>query len=161
MDRINNGRTFFFLSKAAFLGALALTAACKQQAPMVYVLESPQSITLTGAADPGSASRGDTVVLRVERRTQGQWKSIPRHELKPGQCWVYRPPAQSEKEVAGNLQWDVVPESAVQFDRQYRMDGARAATVLASGKITITPISPVTCEADRVVEGPPILIEVS
>jgi hypothetical protein len=138
---------------------LVVIAGCEQRAPMVYVLESPQSIELTASASPLSVRQGETVVLRVERRTSGKWKQIPRDELKAGQCWVYRPPAESE--VADNVQWEVVPEDAVQFNAEYRMDHTKAATMMAKGTITLTPRSAVKCEADRVVEGPPIQIEVS
>lgn len=136
-------------------------AACEQRGPTVYVLESPQSVTLVPSASASNIEQGAAVVLQVERRTMGKWKQIPRDELQRGQCWVYRPPAESEAEVADKVQWEIVPEDAVRFNAEYRLDHTRIATPLVKGKVTLTPLSPVTCEADRVVAGPPIEIEVS
>ena len=53
---------------------------------------------------------GESVVLHVEQRTSGNWKQVPRSELEPGQCWVYRRPVEVEPEVAHSVQWEVVPE---------------------------------------------------
>lgn len=144
------------------IGALlAVVAGCEQRAPLVYVLESPQSITLTPSASPLGVRQGETMVLRVERRTSGRWKQVPRDELNAGQCWVYRPPAESKDEVADNVHWEVVPENAVRFNTEYRMDHTQIATMLVKGTIKLTPISAVKCEEDRVVAGPSIQIEVS
>jgi hypothetical protein len=140
---------------------LTLLAGCEQRAPMVYVLESPQSIELTASASPTSVQQGETVVLRVARRTSGKWKQVSRDELNAGQCWVYRPPAESEDEVAHEVQWAVVPENAVRFSTEYQMDHTRVATMMVKGTIELTPISAVKCEAERIVEGPSIRIEVS
>jgi hypothetical protein len=140
---------------------LAVVAGCEQRAPLVYALESPQSVTLTSSSSSLSVPQGETVVLRVERRTLGKWKQIPRNELKPGQCWLYRPPPEVESEVADNVEWEVVPENGVWFNREYRMDHTRIATMTVKGTIKLTPRSAVKCEPDRVVEGPSIQIEVS
>jgi hypothetical protein len=140
---------------------LAVVAGCEQRGPTVYVLESPQSIVLTASASASKVQQGETVVLHVERRTSGKWKKIPRKELTPGQCWVYRPPVEFEPEVAQSIQWAVEPEGAVEFHTEYQLDLSRAATMLAKGKIKLTPISPVKCEGDRGIAGPPLEIEVS
>ena len=140
---------------------LVMIAGCEQRAPLVYVLESPQSVTLTPSASSLSVRQGETVVLRVARRSSARWKQIPRDQLQPGQCWVYRPPAELEEEVAHSVEWEVVPNNAVMFDPAFRMDHSRRVTMMVKGTIRLTPSSDVKCEADRVVEGPPIQIEVS
>lgn len=140
---------------------LAIVAGCEQRAPSVYVLESPQSVELIASASAAKVQQGETVVLHVERRTSGKWKQVPRDQLTPGQCWVYRPPVEVEPEIAHSVQWEVVPEGAVQFHEEYQLDQTRVATLIAKGKITLTPISAVKCEADRSVAGPAIEIEVS
>jgi len=140
---------------------LVVLAGCERKAPMVYVLESPQSVSLVSSASASKAQQGDTVVLHLERRTSGKWKQIPRDEVQRGQCWLYRPPAESEAEVADNVHWEVVPEDAVRFNEEYRLDHTRIATMKVTGRIELTPLSAVPCEADRVVAGPTIAIEVS
>ena len=140
---------------------LAVVAGCEQRGPFVYVLESPQSVTLTASASAAKVQQGETVVLRVERRTSGKWKQIARKELRPGQCWVYRPPVEIEPEVAHSIQWQVDPEGAVEFHTEYQLDQTRAATMSAKGKIKLTPVSTVKCEDDRSVAGAAIEIEVS
>lgn len=142
------------------LTLLAAAAGCEQRQPLVYVLESPQSITLTASASPSRVQKGETVALHVERRTRASWKQIPRDELQPGQCWVYRPPPESEPEVADDVQWRVAPENAVRFHTEYRMDHTRLATMMVKGTIELTPFSEVQCEPDRAVEGPSLQIEV-
>ncbi|WP_293864016.1 hypothetical protein [Steroidobacter sp.] len=140
---------------------VTLLAGCEQRAPSVYVLEGEQQVVLTGSASPAQVQQGEKVVLHVERRITGTWKQISRDELKPGQCWVYRPPQQVEAEVAQSLQWVVDPERSVEFHSDYQMDQTRGATMLRKGKITLIPVSPVKCEEGRSVEGAPIEIEVS
>lgn len=140
---------------------LAALAGCEQRGPFVYVLESPQSVVLNASASASKVQQGETVVLHVERKTSGQWKQVSRNELKPGQCWVYRPPQQVESEVAHNVQWEVVPENAMEFHAEYQLDQTRVATMRARGKVTLTPISAVKCEDGRSVAGPSIEIEVS
>ena len=144
-----------------FPGLLAVVAGCEQRGPVVYVLEAPQSVVLTPSASATKVQQGETVVLRVERRTTGQWKQVSRGELAPGQCWVYRPPVEVEPEVAHSVQWEVVPEGAVAFHQEYQMDQTRVATLIAKGTVKLTPVSAVKCEDDRSVFGPSIEIEVS
>jgi hypothetical protein len=127
---------------------------------MVYVLEGPQSITLTPSATPERVRHGETVVLSVKRRTEGKWKQIPRDELRPGQCWLYRPPAQADEEAAASVEWDVDPETALWFNSEFRMDQTRSATMRRKGTVKLTPLSGAKCEPDRVVEGPTIHVEV-
>lgn len=146
----------FFLS-----AGLAFCAGCKQQSPMVYVLASEQQVTLTPSASASSVKRGEQVVLHLQRRAVGEWKQIPRDRLTPGQCWLYTPPPEVEPEVADNVDWEVVPEEAVQFDGVFRLDHTRVATMMRTGTVVITPFSAVRCEKDRVVEGPALRIEVS
>jgi hypothetical protein len=141
--------------------AFAVLSGCEQRAPLVYVLESPQSVELTASASASTVQQNETVTLRVQRRTSGTWKQIPRDTLRPGQCWVYRPPAAAETEVADNVQWEVVPEDSVRFNGEFRMDHTKIATMRHKGRIRLTPISSITCEPDRTVRGPPIEIEVS
>jgi hypothetical protein len=143
------------------LPALLTVAACNQRGPVVYVLESPQTVELTASAVPSKVQQGGTVVLHVKRRTTGQWKQIPRKELAPGQCWVYRPPVELEEEVAHSVQWQVVPEGSVDFHAEMQMDQTRVATMRTKGKISLAPVSPVKCEGDRGVAGPAIEIEVT
>src|SRR6187551_3545604 len=104
--------TRFFVSCPALL---AILAGCEQSGPLVYVLESPQTVELKASVTPTTVQRGETVVLHVERKTTGSWKQIPRKDLTPGQCWLYRPPVAVEPEVAHSVQWEVVPEGAVDF----------------------------------------------
>ena len=139
---------------------LALIAGCEQQAPKVYVLEGPQSITLAPSVSPERVRQGETVTLSVKRRTEGKWKQIPRDELRPGQCWVYRPPTPTEEEAAASVEWAVEPETALWFNTEYQMDQTRTATLRRKGTVRLTPLSAVKCEPDRVVEGPTIQLEV-
>jgi hypothetical protein len=145
-----------------FLSAgLALIAGCKGQEPLVYVLVSEQQVTLTPSASATSVKRGEQVQLHVQRRSVGQWKQIPRDQLTPGQCWLYTQPPELEEEAADNVEWQVVPEQAVQFDTTFRMDHTRFATMMQTGTIVLTPLSAVRCEKDRVVEGPALRIKVT
>lgn len=82
-------------------------------------------------------------------------------EVRRGQCWVYRPPPESEAEVADDVHWKIIPENAVRFTAEVRMDHVRRARMIEKGTITLMPRSAVVCEPDRVVEGPPIRIEVT
>jgi hypothetical protein len=145
-----------------FLSAgLVLTAGCKGQEPMVYVLASEQQVTLTPSASATKVKRGEQIQLRVQRRSVGQWKQVPRDQLTRGQCWLYTKPPELEEEVADNVEWQVAPELAVQFDTAFRMDHKRIATMVRTGTIVLTPLSAVRCEKDRVVEGPALKIEVT
>src|SRR3990170_5334263 len=119
-----------------FPAVLAAIAGCEQRAPSVYVLEAPQSVVLTASASASTVQQGETVVLRVERRTSGKWKQISRDELTPDQCWVYRPPVEVEPEAAHSVQWEVVPEGAVRLHADYQLDQTRVATMVAKGKVT-------------------------
>lgn len=138
---------------------LAFAWGCKQQAPLVYVLESPQEVTLKVSASAVRVPRGETVVLHAERRAVGKWKQIPRDQLTPGQCWLYRPPPEFEPEVADSVEWEIIPDRGIQLDPTFRMDHTRVALVAVPGKYTLTAYSAVTCEKDRVVQGPTIEIE--
>ena len=140
----------------------SLAVGCKQQSPMVYVLEGPQDVTLTASASVTEAKAGDTVVLHAQRRVVGKWKQIPRDQLTPGQCWLYTPPPEMEEEVADNVEWEVEPEGAIRLDGTFRMDHTRVGTVVISrGRITVRPLTAVKCEKDRVEEGKPIRIQVA
>ena len=134
---------------------------CKQQSPMVYVLDGPQQVTLTASASATEVKAGETVVLHAQRRSVGKWKQIPRDQLTQGQCWLYTPPPELEEEVADNVEWEVQPENAVRFDTTFRMDHTRPATMMTKGRITLRPLTAVRCEKDRVEEGRPIHIQVS
>src|SRR5262245_39150473 len=151
-------RSLFLLSSAA---ALAFATGCEQRAPLVYVVEAPQDLTLSASASTSSVQVGEQVVLQVERRNRGRWKQIPRDQLRPGQCWQYRPPPEHEPEVADNVEWQVEPRHAVVFNSEFRMDHRKIVTPRIQGTIKLTPISAVPCEPDRVVQGTPIEIEVS
>lgn len=141
---------------------VALVAGCgEQRGPYVYVLEGQQAVELKASASPTKVQPGGQVVLHVERRTTGQWKKVSRGELAPGQCWVYRPPVEHEPEVAHSVQWEVIPENAVEFHSEYQLDQSRVATVRASGKISLTPLDKVKCEEGRVVAGNTIEIDAS
>ena len=139
----------------------AFASGCKQQTPMVYVLEGPQEVTLQVSASATQVKVGETIVLHAQRRSVGKWKQIPRDQLTQGQCWLYTPPPELEAEVADNVEWQVEPENAVQFDTTFRMDHTRPATVLVKGRITLRAFTAVRCEKDRVEESDPIRIEVS
>ena len=139
----------------------AFAIGCKQQSPMVYVLDGPQEVTLKVSASATEVKAGETIVLHAQRRSVGKWQQIPRDQLTPGQCWVYTPPAELEEEVADNLDWQVEPENAMQFDVTFRMDHTRLATPRIKGRITLRPFTAVRCEKDRVEEGPAIRIEVT
>jgi len=149
------------LSLLLVAGLLGNLTGCRQRSAVVYVLEEPQSVTLTSSASVLNVQRGATVVLHVERHTTGKWMQIPLSEVRSGQCWVYQPPTESEPEVADSVHWEVMPENAVSFNQDYRMDHTKIATMNLNGTIALTPISLVKCESDRTVEGPAIRIEVS
>jgi len=153
--------TLSIASRPLVPALLALMAGCDQRGPTVYVLESPQTIVLTASASASKVQRGETVVLHVARRTTGKWKQIPRDQLVRGQCWVYRPPVEVEPEVARSIEWEVDPEGAVSFHKEYQLDGTRMATLPIKGKIKLTPLSGAVCEGDRGVAGQPIEIEVT
>jgi hypothetical protein len=153
-----NVRLLLVLLMSVLPGAIV---GCGQRGGLVYVLEEPQSVTLTASASPSRVRQGATVVLHVERRTSGKWKQIPLKEVRSGQCWVYQPPVELEPEVADSVHWQVAPENAVVFTPEYRVDHTRIARMNVKGTITLTPISPVKCEEDRVVEGSSIQIEVT
>jgi len=153
--------TLRLLSLLMIAGLLASLVGCKQRSALVYVLEEPQSVTLTTSASASSVQRGASVVLHVARHTTGKWKQIPLNEVRPGQCWVYQTPPESEPEVADSVHWEVTPENAVSFNRDLRMDHTKIATLNVSGTITLAPAGLVKCEPDRAVEGPAIRIEVS
>ena len=127
---------------------------------MVYVLQSPQTVTLKPSASAMKVQQGETVVLHLERRTSGKWKRISRDELRRGQCWQYQPPPESEAEVADKVEWEVVPEDAVRLNAEFRLDHTRIATMLVKGTIKLTPLSAVPCEPESGVAGPSIEIEV-
>ena len=157
-------QTYEFLVPAPLVCAaalLAFAAGCEQQAPKVWVVESPQEVTLMASASASKVPLGESVTLHVERRTSGQWKQIPRDQLRPGQCWLYRPPPQSEAEVADSVEWQSTPKHGISYGAEVRMDRKRVVTLRASGTVTLVPLSPVPCEPGRVVQGPPIQIEVS
>lgn len=139
---------------------LAFAWGCKQQAPLVYVLESPQEVTLTASASATRVPRGETVVLHAQRRSVGKWQQIPRDQLAPGQCWLYRPPPELESEVADKVEWEIIPDRGIQLDPAFQMDHSRVALLAVPGKYTLTAYSAVTCEKDRVVQGPTFEIEV-
>ncbi len=135
-------------------------AGCEQKAKLVYVPEGPQTVTLISSASASTVQQGGTVVISVERHTGGKWKQVPLHEAR-GQCWLHRPPPQSEPQVADDVGWAIEPENSVTFNTEYRFDHTRIATMRVKGKVTLTPVSEVPCEPDRAVEGPPIEIEVN
>ena len=151
------------LIRSALIIALvsAFAIGCKQQSPMVYVLDGPQKVTLTVSASATEVKAGETVVLHAQRRSVGKWKQIPRDQLTQGQCWLYTPPPELEEEVADNLEWEVNPENAVQFDTTFRMDHTRPVTMQMKGRVTLRPFTAVRCEKDRVEEGPAIRIQVT
>ena len=149
------------LSLLMVLGMLGTLAGCERRSAVVYVLEEPQSVTLTSSASTSSVQRGESVVLRVERRTTGKWKRIPLNEVRSGQCWLYQPPTEAEPEVADSVHWQVVPENAVSFNQDFRLDHTKIVTMNVKGTIALTPISLAKCEPDRAVEGPTLRIEVS
>lgn len=82
---------------------------------MVYVLDSPQTVALAPSVSEQSVQQGDAVVLRVARRTSRKHRRIRRDERPSGQCRVYRPPANAEREAADEVHWEVEPEHAVRF----------------------------------------------
>ena len=141
--------------------AAMLISSCEQQQPMVYVLEGPQDVTLTASASATTLKVGETVVLHAQRRAVGKWKQIPRDQLTPGQCWLYTAPPELEQEVAGSIDWEVLPNNAVRFDNAVRMDQTRVATMLVRGRVTLRPLTTVRCEKDRIEEGSPIRFEVN
>ena len=148
-------------SALAIVLVSAIASGCKQQSPMVYVLDGPQDVTLKVSASATEVKVGETIVLHAQRRAVGKWKQIPRDQLTQGQCWLYTPPPELEEEVADNLEWVVQPENAVRFDTTFRMDHTRPVTMLIQGRVTLRPLTAVRCEKDRVEEGDPIRIEVT
>lgn len=138
----------------------ALLAGCEQQQAMVYVLEGPQDVKITASASATKVKVGETVVLHVQRRVTGKWKQIPRDQLTQGQCWLYTLPPEVEEEVADNVEWDVYPDGAVEFETTFRLDHTRFATMRQKGRISLRPLTAVRCEKDRVEQGRAIQIEV-
>jgi hypothetical protein len=151
-------RSVFMFVAPAVLVALS---GCDSREPTVYVLEGEQAVQLNASASAATVKQGETVTLHVEQRTTGNWKQVPRSELKPGQCWVYRPPVEVEPEVAHNVQWEVIPEDGVEFPQEYQLNQSRVVTMRAKGTIKLTPLGKVKCEEGRVVAGSTIEIEVT
>lgn len=151
----------FVIATFVIPGALVALAGCEQRGPTVYVLDGEQEVQLNASASASTVKQGETVVLHVEQRTTGKWKQIPRAELTPGQCWVYRPPVEVEPEVAHSVQWEVIPEGAVEFHQEYQLDQSRVATMMTKGKVQLTPIGKVKCEEGRAAVGSTIEIEVT
>lgn len=149
------------VSMLVISAVLVAIAGCEQRGPTVYVLDGPQTVELNASASASKVQLGETVVLHVEQRNSGKWKQIPRDELTPGQCWVYRPPVEVEPEVAHSVQWEVIPEGAVEFHSEYQMDQSRLATMRAKGAIKLTPIGKAKCEEGHSVVGSTIEIEVT
>lgn len=139
---------------------IGLSACGKQGSKMVYVLEEPQQVTLTVSASPETVSHGESVTLHAERRATGKWKRIPMDQVTQGQCWVYQIPDEVEPEVADSIEWEVIPDAAVAFKPEYRLDHKRIVTTDRAGRITLIPRTTVKCETDRIVEGTPIQIHV-
>ena len=67
----------------------------------------------------------------------------------------------SEAEVADTVHWEVMPENAVSFSPDFRLDHAKAIRMEVKGTITLTPSTVAKCETDKAVAGPAIRIEVS
>jgi hypothetical protein len=149
------------LLAVSFSAAVMLVSGCEQKQPLVYVLEGTQEVTLTASASATTVRVGEPVVLHAQRRTVGKWKQIPRDQLTPGQCWLYTAPPELEQEVAGSIDWEVLPNNAVRFDNAVRMDQTRVATMLVRGRVTLRPLTTVRCEKDRIEEGSPIRFEVN
>lgn len=139
----------------------ALATGCDREPEFVYVLEAPQTVELFASASVTTVLAGKPVVLHAQRRTSGLWKRIRMKERAPDQCWVQRPPPQSEPEVADNLHWTVVPEGSARFNIDYRSDRTRLVTLPHAGQFTLTPTTAVWCEQGRSVAAPPIHIEVT
>jgi len=139
---------------------IALSACDKQGSKMVYVLEEPQQVTLTASASAERVGRGESVTLHAERRSIGKWKRIPMDQVTQGQCWVYQIPEEVEPEVADSIEWEVIPDGSVLFKPEYRLDHKRIITTERMGRITFVPRTTVKCEADRIVEGAPLVIHV-
>lgn len=155
MQLIRNA-LFTFLS-----AGLVVTAGCKAQEPMVYVLAAEQQVTLTPTISTTKVQTGEQIVLSVQRRAVGEWKQIPRNQLTPGQCWLYTPPPEEDQEAADSVEWEIIPDRGLQLDPVFRMDHTRLAVASFAGTYKLTPYSPVKCEKDRVVQGPTIVIEVT
>lgn len=149
------------VSMLALPVVLVAIAGCEGRGPTVYVLEGEQTVELNASASASTVKQGETVVLHVEQRSKGNWKQIPRRELQPGQCWVYRPPVEVEPEVAHSVQWEVIPERSVEFHPEYQLDQSRVVTMMNKGTIKLTPIGKVKCEEGRMVVGSTIEIEVT
>src|SRR5688500_9493270 len=81
-----------FVSMLLIPAVLAVVAGCEQRGPFVYVLDGQQTVVLKATASATKVQQGEKVVLHVERQNKGNWQRVSRGELKPGQCWVYRPP---------------------------------------------------------------------
>jgi hypothetical protein len=143
------------------VATMALTAACDGKPAFVYVLMSPQTVEVAASASATKILRGRSAVLHATRRTAGQWRRIPRSELRPDQCWMQQIPPQSEDEVADNLHWSVAPAGPARFNLDFRSDHTRLVILPDAGEFTLTPTSGVWCEPGRSVTGSAIRIEVS
>lgn len=148
----------------SFVFALALVIAsalgCTEEPEFVYVLEAPQSVSLVAYASAARVFAGEPIVLHVQRRTSGVWKRIPMKSRAPDQCWMRRPPPESENEVADNVRWTVNPEGIARFNIDFRSDHTRQVWFSQAGKFTLTPSTAVWCER-RSIAGPAVEIEVA
>src|SRR5664279_2615311 len=79
---------------------IAADVACSEEPEFVYVLEAQQTVSLIASASSARVFAGEPIVLHVQRRTSGVWKRIPMKSRAPDQCWMRRPPPESENEVA-------------------------------------------------------------
>ncbi len=147
-------------SRLAWVLALLLTSSCDREPAFVYVLEAPQTVSLSASTSATTVAAGEPIVLHAARRTTGTSKRIAMKDRRPDQCWMSQPPPESEDEVADNLRWEATPATAAQFNTDFRADHTRSVTFASPGTVTLASSSSVWCEPGRSVNGSLLQIEV-
>lgn len=140
------------------LVAVLVLSACDRAPREVYVPVSEPEVELRVRASALEVSVGEPVVLYAERWNRGDWKRIERRELDDGQCWLRRPPAHHEEEVADNLRWEAIPSRGVRFNTNDRSDHARSVVFEEPGRYLLRSSSGIWCSLESVANGKPLEI---
>jgi hypothetical protein len=144
--------------RRALLPCVLVASGCQDDSQFVYVPASPPKVELLVSASATEVTVGAPVVLRAERRYEGEWQRVERASLRDGQCWIGRPPPEREREVADNLRWQASPDGSARFNVVYREDRTREVTFSQTGSFALRATSVVYCGDD--VTARPITIKV-
>ncbi len=130
------------------LGLCGLALACDSGMPdTVFVPGTDFGQRLTASLDlePGSTIRvGEPVRLLATRET-GPWVEVASRSLPEGDCWLTRPPAPVEPDVASNVRWDVDPPGMARFDVGHGAIRTRTVAFEKAGRYRLQATSASWC----------------